>query len=219
MEFMANGGTRGRLFPAALLAIGVLAFAPAAGAAEPYHAKRVRSFLEIRQEHVVIQQWDLSCGAATLTTLLNYQFGDGATEEEIAKSMLHHTDSELVRKRLGFSLLDLKRELGRRGYRGDGYADLKLEDLLKMVPAVVRLKGPGYDHFVIVRGTARGRIVMADPAYGNKVMRADEFLGKWRDGVAFVVSRPDGTRSPGELAVDPAEMQLVPPQAIRAAEF
>jgi uncharacterized protein len=216
---MANGGTRGRLFPAALFTIGVLAFAPAANAQEPYYAKRVHSFLEFRQDRVVIQEWDLSCGAATITTLLNRQFGDGVTEEEIAKSMLRHTDSELVRRRLGFSLLDMKRELGRRGYRSDGYAELKLGDLLRLAPAVVRLKGPGYDHFVIARGTARGRIVMADPAYGNKTMRAEEFMGKWRDGIAFVVSRSDSTRSPGELAVNPAELPFVSPQAIRAAEL
>ena len=33
----------------------------------------VQSLLEYRQRNVVIQKWDLSCGAAALATLLRYQ--------------------------------------------------------------------------------------------------------------------------------------------------
>ncbi|MGE5319866.1 MAG: hypothetical protein ACM3KD_06790, partial [Hyphomicrobiaceae bacterium] len=33
----------------------------------------VTSLLETRHAHVVIQEWDLSCGAAALATLLRYQ--------------------------------------------------------------------------------------------------------------------------------------------------
>ena len=51
-------------------------------------ARSVTSLLEIRRENVVIQKWDLSCGAAALATLLNYQQGDFVTEKEIAKSLM-----------------------------------------------------------------------------------------------------------------------------------
>ena len=57
----------------------------------------------------MIQEWDLSCGAAALATILAFQHGDAVSEREIAKAMLAATDQELVRRRLGFSLLDLKR--------------------------------------------------------------------------------------------------------------
>jgi predicted double-glycine peptidase len=190
-----------------------LLIAPAS--AEEDNAKRVRSLLEYRHDHVAIQQWDLSCGAATVTTLLNYQFGDDVTEKEVAQTMLAHTDSQLVQRRLGFSLLDLKRELVRRGYRADGYTEVSLGDLLGMTPAIVRLTKPGFDHFVIVRGTHRGRVVMADPAYGNKTMQVAQFMAVWKDKIAFVVSRKDGTRPKGKLAIDPAEMALVTPEMIR----
>jgi predicted double-glycine peptidase len=218
---MTYGTRRGRLprlvVLAAALSLGILA-APAASAEEEPSAKRVRSFLGLRHERVAIQQWDLSCGAATVTTLLRYQFGDRDTEEEeVAKSMLARTDSELVRKRLGFSLLDLKRELVHRGYQAAGYADVSLQDLLGMAPAIVRLQNPGFDHFVIVRGAAHGRIVMADPAYGNKTMPVERFTAVWQDKIAFVVSRADGARPKGELAVDPQEVPFVSPQALRTA--
>jgi uncharacterized protein len=202
-----------RLALAASLGGGILIIAPAS--AEEDNAKRVRSLLEYRHDHVVIQQWDLSCGAATVTTLLNYQFGDDVTEKEVAQTMLAHTDSELVRKRLGFSLLDLKRELVRRGYRADGYTEVSLGDLLGMTPAIVRLKRPEFDHFVIVRGTYRGRIVLADPGYGNKTMQVADFMALWKDKIAFLVSRSDGTRPKGKLAIDPAEVPLVTPEMIR----
>ena len=136
---MTDGSTGGRLLRLAAVAgvLGAVAAAWPAGAEEP-SAKRVRSLLELRHERVAIQQWDLSCGAATVTTLLRYQFGDHATEEEeVAKSMLARTDKELVRRRLGFSLLDLKKEFVHRGYRADGYADVTLGDLLGMAPAHV----------------------------------------------------------------------------------
>ena len=54
-------GIAGGLIPVVLFSLG---FAPAEGNLP------VRSVLEIRHERVVIQNWDLSCGAAALGTLL-----------------------------------------------------------------------------------------------------------------------------------------------------
>jgi uncharacterized protein len=44
----------------------------------------VKSLLERRQERVVVQKWELSCGAAALATLLNCQHGDRVSERWIA---------------------------------------------------------------------------------------------------------------------------------------
>jgi predicted double-glycine peptidase len=35
----------------------------------------VRSLMQLRNDRVVRQQWDLSCGAAVVATLLTYQLG------------------------------------------------------------------------------------------------------------------------------------------------
>src|SRR5690625_4795435 len=76
-------------------------------------ARPVKSLLEIRHQHVILQEWDLSCGAAALATLLNYQYGDQITEKKIAKSLMSREEylknPAIVRIREGFSLLDLKR--------------------------------------------------------------------------------------------------------------
>ena len=38
----------------------------------------------MRHDNVVVQEWDLSCGAAALATILNYQYDDPVSEREIA---------------------------------------------------------------------------------------------------------------------------------------
>lgn len=84
----------------------------------------VRTLLENRQENVVIQKWDISCGAAALGTILNHQFGDVVTEQEIAKGLMqrdeYRMNPDIVKSRLGFSLLDLQKYVEKRGYRGIG---------------------------------------------------------------------------------------------------
>ena len=61
----------------------------------------------------MIQNWDLSCGAAALVILLRYEFGEPVTEKEIARGLMRRSEyvahPELLQVREGFSLLDLKR--------------------------------------------------------------------------------------------------------------
>ena len=79
----------------------------------------VKSLLEMRRERVVVQKWDLSCGAAALATLLNYQHGDRVAEREIARGLIQRpeylADPSRVRAQQGFSLLDLKRYVDQAG--------------------------------------------------------------------------------------------------------
>jgi predicted double-glycine peptidase len=79
----------------------------------------VKSLLEMRQQGVVIQQWDLSCGAAALATILRYEYDDPATEREIARGLINRKEylanPTLVKSREGFSLLDLKRYVDAHG--------------------------------------------------------------------------------------------------------
>jgi predicted double-glycine peptidase len=52
----------------------------------------VQSVLEIGQDRVMIQKWDLSWGAAALGTLLRYQFGEPVTEKEMAPALMSRTE-------------------------------------------------------------------------------------------------------------------------------
>ena len=165
--------------------------------------RTVKSLLEIRQDRVVVQKWDLSCGAAALATLLNYQHGDPVSEKEIAKTLVQReeylADPRLVQIRQGFSLLDLKRYVDQRGYEGIGYGQLTLEDLIEHAPIMVPVKFNGYSHFIVFRGIRGDRVLMADPAWGNRTMQVEKFEDAWLEypgfgRVGFIVARRDGIK-------------------------
>lgn len=196
------------------LMLAPLLIAPSTFAGE----RTVTSLLEIRRDKVVIQEWDLSCGAAALTTLLQYQHGEHLTEKEVAMSLMKREEyianPQLVQLREGFSLLDLKRYVDARGYQGNGFGKLQLKDLASRAPLIVPIKTNGYNHFVIYRGMLGNRVLLADPAWGNRTMLVDEFLESWLEypalgRIGFSVQRRDGTTPPNHLAPDPAQFVML----------
>ena len=197
-----------RTLLAAVLALACLASPPA------FALERVRSLLEMRRDKVVVQKWDLSCGAAALATLLTYEHHDPVSEREVALGLIgrpeYLANPELVRTNQGFSLFDLKRYAQGRGYRGLGYGRLTLADLLELAPAIVPLRLHGYEHFVVFRGLRDGRVLLADPGWGNRVMPLERFEAAWLSSpefgrVAFVVARADGAPPPDRLPPRPED--------------
>jgi predicted double-glycine peptidase len=169
----------------------------------------VKSLLEMRQEGVVIQQWDLSCGAAALATILRYQYDDPATERQIARGLINRKEylanPTMVKVREGFSLLDLKRYADGHGYEGVGYGSLSLADLIEQAPILVPVNFYGYNHFVVFRGVRGNRVLLADPGYGNRTMLVEQFEDAWLNypevgHVGFVVQRPNGPPPSNHLA-------------------
>lgn len=158
-------------------------------ASAPAHAQPVRSLLEFRQSGVVVQQWDSSCGAAALATVLTYAFDDPVTEKAVAQAMLRRTDPLRVRVRGGFSLLDMKRYAESRGYAAEGYASASLEDLAAMRSPIVPIVEYGAPHFVVVRGLREGEVDIADPGFGNRRLPIEQFRRAWQGGIAFVLER------------------------------
>ena len=177
----------------------------------------MRSLREIRQEKVVIQQWDTSCGAAALATLLKYQHGLAVSEKGIAEAMLRRSSPLKVKTRGGFSLLDLKRYTDSQGLEGVGYMSLTVDDLADMAPAIAPVVLRGYPHFVIVRGKAGDRMLIADPAFGNRTMDVRSFEKAWQEGVGFAVRRRDGRSPPNELTARATDTLRPPDAAIRSA--
>jgi predicted double-glycine peptidase len=153
--------------------------------------KNIRTLKDIRGEAVVRQKWDMSCGAAALSTLLTYDFKDNTPETAIVVWILHRVDPVRVRARGGFSLLDLKRFSKARGYHAEGYTGMSIEELASQRSSVIvpiRLKG--FDHFIVVRSIEDGRVNIADPGFGNITMRVDRFQSLWKEGIVFVVHPP-----------------------------
>ena len=164
-------------------------------------AAPVESILEKRQKNVVLQQWDLSCGAAALATLLRFQHGDEVTEREVALSLMgraeYISDPSIVVQREGFSLKDLKGYVAKRGYIGQGLGGLEIKDIMGLAPLIIPIRTLGYNHFVIFRGAYGNRVLLADPAWGNRTMLIDDFIDSWISHpgighVGFIVSKPHG---------------------------
>jgi hypothetical protein len=189
-----------------------------AGSVQRPDVIRVKTMLDLRDDRLVRQQWDLSCGAAAVATMLTYQLGDPVSERQAALGMLRTGDVRLVRARLGFSLLDLKRFAASRGFAAAGYGNLSLDELLAIAPAIVPIRVHNFGHFVVVRGRRGDRVLLGDPAFGNRTMTTDAFLRAWTSHIGFVVTRP-GEPHPLNRMGAPAELFPVPSgSAVRAAD-
>ena len=185
---------------------------PALGLAQA--AAPVRSMLEMRQRNIILQKFDLSCGAAALATILRFQQGEDLTERDVALGLvsrdIYIRNPRLIRLRQGFSLLDMKRYVDRLGYDGQAFGSVTYKDLLTLAPAIVPVRFFGYNHFVVFRGAIGRNVLLGDPAYGDRTMSLRRFLAAWIDyaklgHVAFVVRRRDGLIPPNRLAVTAAD--------------
>ncbi|WP_322629174.1 C39 family peptidase [Halothiobacillus sp.] len=151
--------------------------------------KPVISMQERRYLNVVRQQYDFSCGAAALATILRYGYGVRIGEETVLSGMMGVANPELVRTH-GFSLLDMKEYLAQLGYRGRGYR-IDLERLGSIhVPTIVLMNVNGYNHFVVLKSVSDGYVHIADPALGNRRYPLAKFLASWPSRTIFAVIGP-----------------------------
>jgi predicted double-glycine peptidase len=162
---------------------------------QPMLRKPVRSMQALRYQNVMRQQLDFSCGAAAVGTLLRYGYGIELDEARIVEDMLRVADADLV-ARHGFSMLDMRNYVETLGLRGRGFrVDYTALRQLK-IPVIALLDVNGYLHFVVVRKAIGGRVFVADPALGNRIIREEEFAANWNGLVFAIVGRPFDPASP-----------------------
>lgn len=145
---------------------------------------------ELRDQYVVKQERDYSCGSAALATLLIYYYGQDTSEKEVLEMLLAPLSEEQKKQKYqrGFSLLDLKRVALEKGFRAAGFR-LTIRDLARLkAPVLVYVEPLGYKHFAVVRGVDRGRVFLADPSRGNMRMGVSQFLQEW-SGIVFILGK------------------------------
>jgi predicted double-glycine peptidase len=181
-------------------------------AADSY--RPIKSILEIRHKHVVLQHYELSCAAASLATVLRYQHGYPVTEHSVALGLIDRSEylaqPGLVRIRQGFSFLDMQRYVDSLGCTGIGLGQLSFSDLLDHAPIIVPVNFLGYPHFVVFRGATEKSVLLADPAFGNLTMSTGQFVDGWieyRDigRVGFIVTKDGVLSPPGVLQAGPSD--------------
>jgi predicted double-glycine peptidase len=148
-----------------------------------------RTFVDMHFQDVVRQQFDLSCGAAAMATLLKYFYGTDVAEREIIESMIHIGNPEEISKR-GFSMLELKHFAEQRGFVSEGF---RIKDVSKLaelkVPVLTLVSIRGYKHFVVLKKVHNGVVIIADPAFGNEAKSLSEFEAMWNNVILVVLSK------------------------------
>ena len=177
-------------------------------------APSARSMKDLRDQNVVKQRFDFSCGAAALATLMRYGFGQPVSERQILDGLFDlPTEAEkAVRRRTGFSLLDLQRVAQVRGYNAEGFRLDRTQLPMLGGPVIVYIEPRGYKHFAVLRGLRGDRVYLADPSRGNIRLPLSTFLDSWLQddgkGIIFVVEPktglPSGTAALALTTTDPA---------------
>ncbi len=197
-----------------LVAVPIAAEAQRAPIRDPRHIfqERVWSWQELKKQNVVMQERDFSCGAASLSTVLQYFWGDPVTESQILKELLKLlTLNELAdRVQNGLTMTDLRRVAVQMGYEaaiGTMEYD-KLEE--SKVPLIVGITVKEYNHFVVYRGTDGEYVYLADPVRGNLRVRVPDFIQQWQKNMVLVVAKPGDVEPPevAPLSVHPGEWFL-----------
>lgn len=146
----------------------------------------VVSVSEQRFTGVVRQRYDFSCGSAALATLLRHHYDFDVREDMAFRGMWARGDQAQIR-RLGFSLLDMKRWLGSRGIKADGYKVPLAKIAETGVPGIALIAVKNYRHFVVVKGVRPQQVLVGDPSSGLSIVPRREFEAAW-NGIYFVLA-------------------------------
>ena len=144
-----------------------------------------RSWLALRDDGVVKQQRDFSCGVAALATYLGLYLNTSVSEAELLQLLqLRGDDWGLPEdwREQGVSYATLIALATYHGVQAAGLAVTPERLMSLRVPAIVRLQVDGVAHFSVLRGIDRaGRLHLADPSWGNRQLSSDRFLTMWLD--------------------------------------
>lgn len=148
--------------------------------------KPVVSLRQAKFKNLIEQQFDFSCGAAAVATILRYAYNKDLDEIEVLVGMSKVSDEALVREK-GFSLLNIRHYIETLGLRGRGY-EIPLEALPEVrIPTIALLDIRGYKHFVVVKRVVDEVVYIGDPALGNRAMPLSEFAQGWNGAIFAVV--------------------------------
>jgi predicted double-glycine peptidase len=130
--------------------------------------------------NLIVQTTSSDCGPAALATLLNYYFQIPATEKEMER-LTGATQA------IGTTLLGLEKAAQAKGCAADSfrmnYATLQEQLRTYAAPVIVNLMNQE-PHFAVVLEAGDDYVFLADPAFGNTILRTSDFLLHWAPPVA-----------------------------------
>ncbi|MDI6782324.1 MAG: C39 family peptidase [bacterium] len=159
--------------------------------------KHITSWIELRDRGLVRQAYDYSCGASSLSTILEYFFNEDINEKEILDVILKFkgidNKKNLEDKDFRLSFHDFEEFARLKGYKAIGLA-LPVESLKQLkIPAIVFIKIRRREHFSMYKGMDEQFVYLADPSFGNIKVR----MSKFRE--MFATRKDD--KHPGKILV------------------
>ena len=135
----------------------------------------VKSWKAMRDAGIVKQHYDFSCGAASIATLLNRQYGLTYSEKEILELL-----SKEAQETWKASFADMQKIMPSLGFRAEGYA-VSFEQLQQLrAPVIVYLRYRNNDHFSVLYGIDGETVLLADPSLGHVSLSRAQFLDAWK---------------------------------------
>lgn len=131
---------------------------------------QIKSWAAFKNDGIIKQKLDYSCGAAALATLLHGYYGLAVSEEIII---------DITGKNSWFSFADMEKAVTHYGMKAVGLA-LNLEQLKQLkVPVIVFIHTREGPHFAVLRGISEDTVWIGDPATGNDRYPIYRFQEKW----------------------------------------
>lgn len=180
------------------------------------------SWKDLRDQSVVKQQRDYSCGAAALATVMRYYWGDDVSEYQVLRVIEANLTQDQLADRFqrGLSISDLRLAAVKLQYQGT-IGRISVPELYSVrIPVVVALRLDDYDHFVVVRGIVDDWVYLADPSRGNVRMPVGQFAERWIENALLVVAKPGHVSSPWStlgVRVDEVNRGWLNSQVLRTA--
>lgn len=130
-----------------------------------------KSWVSFRDASVVRQNFETTCGAASLATVLNNLYGFSFSESDILSRLGSTGRMSLSR------LAQVSEDLGFNAI-GVSVPFETLTDL--QVPVIAYVHYQGDDHFTVVTGISeQGDVALADSSWGNRTLTQGQFESMW----------------------------------------
>ncbi|HEF3572597.1 TPA: C39 family peptidase [Campylobacter upsaliensis] len=149
----------------------------------------VKSYQEIKNEKVIRQNYEESCGAASLATLINILDDSNLTELDLLKAM---SGQQLYTDMVSFA--DLNDAVKKLGFQSKSYKiDKKILESIMSVPILVKIEDdPRFPHFVVIINHKGNYLQIFDPSYGEYISSKREFYSVWdrynKGGFALIIN-------------------------------
>ncbi|MCH4593746.1 C39 family peptidase [Achromobacter xylosoxidans] len=154
----------------------------------------VQDWKSQRDRDITKQDFDFSCGAASMATLLQGAFGFSITELQLLQLM----DKQNGRA----SFEDMAQALQALGFQAQGYSATFSQLKSLKIPVILYVKNRKYDHFTVLRGINQDTIWLADPSVGNQTLSRHQFLEMWETNLT---QNDNGVRRGRFLAILPSK--------------